>query len=303
MSHNGQRYSDVKGHQDRGPREFQSRHVDKDGEIMNFASSNVISTNPMNTIKNVAAMMSENDVRRLPVIDAGTDRLQGLAAAIDIMDFMSGGEKYNILLKDYDGNFLKAINSRIDKIMGPASHVNKKASVEDALTLMLEARKSCIPIVEDEESLKVTAVTTERDLLPHSKDFGVTVSEVMKSHPLTSSLGMMIGDVAKIMVRNRLRRLPVIQEDTVIGVVTVFDILDFIKEGHFTGIKVTDNLATRVDEVMEKKVVSVHPENDLSQVSQQILETGYGGFPVTVEGRLEGIITTTDVLRWVYRES
>ncbi|MFH1404352.1 MAG: CBS domain-containing protein [Candidatus Altiarchaeota archaeon] len=297
------KHSDIKKSGDRGPREFKTHVVDSEGDLMMVASGNVIATHPMNTIKNVAELMVDNDVRRVPVLDAGTDRLIGLAAAIDIMDFLAGGEKYNIMLKDYNGNFLAAVNCPISKIMVGASYLGKKASIDDAVNIMIDKRTSCIPIVEDSDSMKVVALVTERDVMPVVDDIGVAVGDVMTSKPLTSSLGMMVSDVSKIMVRNRIRRLPVIREDHLIGVVTVFDILRMLAEGDFKGAGAEENLSTRVDEIMEKEVVTVKPEDDLSEVGRLVKETGIGGFPVAEDGVLKGIVTTTDVLRWVYRES
>ncbi len=299
----GRNRTEIKRSLDRGPREFKTHVADHEGDIMKFASHDIIATHPTNSIKNVAKLMRENDVRRVPVIDAGSKRLHGLAAAIDIMDFLAGGEKYNIIKKDYDGNFLAAINCPIDKIMSESSYVERKDSIEDIVDIMVDKRSSCIPIVEDRENQKVIGIVTERDVLPSAKEFGVTVGDVMREDPLTSSLGMMISDISKLMVRNRIRRLPVIREDHLVGVVTVFDILGFLAEGDFKGAGAEENLSIRVEDVMAENVISLKPEDDLAKVSDLVKETGFGGFPVADGDVLKGIVTTTDVLRWVYKDS
>ena len=114
---------------------------------------------------------------------------------------------------------------------------------------------------------------------------------------------MMISDVAKIMVRNRLRRLPVISEDNLVGVVTAFDVLGFLEDGDYKGVFAEENLSTRVDEIMEKEVTTVDPDEDLNKVVGMVRESGYGGFPVVKDGEIIGIITTTDVLRWIYGQN
>ena len=302
MVSNPRKYSDVKGSLDRGPREFKSRKVDREGEVMSIANRSVVSTHPANSIKNVATLMQENDFRRIPVTDAGTGRLEGMARAIDILDFLGGGEKYNIITKDYQGNFLSAINCPISKIMAKASYVEDTVSVEDVVKIMLERRTSLIPIISDPEEPIVKAIVSERDILPKVRDFGVDVSSVMQTKVITATDGMMLSDVAKIMVRNSLRRLPVIKEDTVVGVVTVFDALGYLSRGEYKGVYAEENLSTRVNEIMEEKVVSVKPTDDLGVVVKLVTETNLGGFPVIDDSRLEGIVTTTDVIRHAYKK-
>jgi len=302
MANNPRTFSDAKGSRDRGPREFKSHRQESEGSIMKVASTSVIATHPTNSIKNVAALMSENDVRRLPVIDAGTQRLEGLVAAIDILDFLGGGDKYNIIEKDYQGNFLAAINSPVNKIMRPALFIERKSSVEDAAEIMSGKRTSCIPVVDDGRGMTVIGLVTERDILPKADDFGVKVKDVMRKDVIASSRGMMISDVAKVMVRSGLRRLPVVEDDKLVGIVTVLDVLGFLGRGSFKGVDADENMSTRVDEVMERNVITVKPGDDLGLVCKLVHETGYGGFPVSDGGRLSGIVTTTDVLKWVYGE-
>jgi len=271
---------------------------------MKLASDKVVSIQPSNTIKNAATLMRDNDVRRLPVIASGTKRLMGLATAIDILDFMGGGEKYNIIGKDYGGNFLSAINSPISKIMRESQYLEKTASVDDAVAIMLDRHSSCIPIVSDRKAQEVVALVSERDILPKTEDdLGVTVSKVMKRKPITLTLGTMLSDASRIMVRNQLRRLPVVSDDELVGVLTVFDILGYLEEGHFKGFNAEDNLSTRIETIMENNVITAKPDDDISSVVALIEDTGYGGFPVVKEDKMEGIITTTDILRWIYRQN
>jgi CBS domain-containing protein len=296
------RKSMTKGARGRHPKKVGSRVVEKVGGIMRAASVNVISTHSSNTIKNVAALMRDNDVRRLPVIHPGSGKLEGLVTAIDILDFLGGGPKYGIIEKDYGGNFLAAVNCPISKIMRESQYLEQTSTVEDAVDILLDKHTSCLPIVSSKEDMKVVALVTERDLLPveDEADLGITVGEVMMKDLITATPGEMMADVSKVMVRNRLRRLPVIAEDELVGVVTVFDILGYLEKGNYKGIDAEKNLSTRVEEIMEKDVVSVAPEDDLGVLVKLVKESGYGGFPVVKGGKLEGIVTTTDLLRRVY---
>jgi CBS domain-containing protein len=300
MSRNLNHYSDMKGGMDRGPKKHESHIAVRAGDVMKVASTEVISTHPSNSIKNTAALMRDHDVRRLPVIHAGSGKLEGLVTAVDILDFLGGGPKYNILMKDYGGNFLSAVNCPISKIMRPAQWLKKSASVEDAVKIILERHSSCIPVVDDEERMDVVGLVTERDILPAPGELGVAVAKVMNRRPIAASPGMMMADVSKVMVRNQIRRLPVIAEGRLAGVVTAFDVLGYLGDGDYKGVDAEENLSTRVEEIMESNVLTVAPEDDLGKVVEIVRDTGYGGFPVTKGDIVVGIVTTTDVLWWVH---
>lgn len=75
MTGSAKKYSDIKGSRDRGPKEFKSHVVSKQGDIMAVAERNVITVPPTTTIKKVASLMKENDFRRFPIVDPGTKRL------------------------------------------------------------------------------------------------------------------------------------------------------------------------------------------------------------------------------------
>jgi len=294
----------TKGVTGEGPRDHKSRLAQRTGEILKIASKEVISTHPSTTIKKTAGLMRDNDVRRLPVIHPGTKKLEGMITAIDIIDFLGGGEKYRIIERDFNGNFLSAVNSAIAKIMRPSQYLEQKASVEEVVDIMLDKKTSCIPVVAGRKDMQVVALVTERDILPKDDPdgLGVTVGEIMKKELITASLGMMLSDVSKIMVRNQIRRLPVIREDRLVGVVTSLDVLGYLEKGDFKGVGAEENLSTRVEEIMAENVVFLAPQEDLGEVVKLVRETGYGGFPVVEDDKVQGIITTTDVLRWVYRQ-
>lgn len=284
---------------DRGPKKTESHIPERPSEILGMASHDVISLSPSMTIKQAAAMMQEHDVRRLPVIDAGSRRLKGMITAIDILDFMGGGPKYNIILQDHGGNFLKAVNSGVSKIMRQSLYLEPWDRPEKAARLMVEKRSSCLPVIESEEEPVVVGIITEHDILPKSGEYGVKVSTIMNPKPITATRGMMLSDVAKVMVRNQVRRLPVISEDKLVGMVTVFDILKYLESGEYKGVFAEENLSTRVGEIMEPRVIKVSPDDDAADITRLIMETGRGGFPVALEDELLGIVTATDILRWV----
>ena len=92
---------------------------------------------------------------------------------------------------------------------------------------------------------------------------------------------------------------PVVEDHHLIGIVTKFD---FLKNFVFTPSTVFphyDDLMKRtVEEIMIKKVCTVHSSTPLTRVLQLMVETRDKSFPVTDEkDRLLGIVSRGDIVR------
>ncbi|NLA99593.1 MAG: CBS domain-containing protein [Methanomicrobiales archaeon] len=77
-------------------------------------------------------------------------------------------------------------------------------------------------VTEEDINCKIVA----KDLKPSS----VHVSEIMSTPLITIGAEKLVGDAAAMMVKHRVRRLPVVEDQTVIGIVTVRDILTVAAE-------------------------------------------------------------------------
>jgi len=101
-----------------------------------------------------------------------------------------------------------------------------KTTVARAAKIMSERGVGSIIIVK---SKKPVGILTERDLLmkvvaTDMRASKVLVSKVMSSPVLTIGPEADVADAARTMVRNKIRRLPVIDRGRLIGIVTASDI-------------------------------------------------------------------------------
>jgi acetoin utilization protein AcuB len=83
------------------------------------------------------------------------------------------------------------------------------------------------------------------------------------------------------------RRLPVVQNGRLIGIVTDRDLRQHT--GHFEH--------TRVTAAMTDELITAVPDMRLDEAADLMVKHKVGGLPVTDGGNLVGIITTTDLLR------
>ncbi len=279
---------------------FESKKAErKDGEIMSIGKEpiTVYATTPV--IK-VANMMIENDCRRIPIVDAGTKVILGVAKAVDIVDFLGGGEKYNIILNNFNGNFLSAINSPIAKIASQNfMTLTNYDSIKDAVNIMIEKHTSLIPVTDEDG--KILKVVTEKDVFPTLKKSGVKAGDIMQKAVTTVTPKTTIKDLARIIVNTKKRRIPVVSDGKLVGIISVIDVLKFLKEGEFKSVMSEDVLSETVDKIMKQPNV-VFPDTDLDSIVTKMKEMNFGGFPVVEDSKLVGIITTTDVIKAFYRK-
>ena len=297
-----------------GAVERETKVHDKEGDIMAIASRDVISIPPTKPIKDTAKVMMEHEFRRLPITDPGSGKLLGIVTVMDILDFFGGGKKFNIIEKKYEDNFLAAINEPIKEIMTrDLITLSNKASIGETIKTMLDNQLGAIPLVDADG--KLAGIVTERDIALSlagmaGKDI---VQDYMSPKVFTTTPGTPVGDACKIMVRNGLRRIPVVGGEAdiskaakkLLGIITSTDVIRFLnaKElfDNLNSNLATDVLKTTITDIMVKDPVTVEPNMTIGELCELFSEKNIGGVPVVKDDKVMGIITERDILNAVKR--
>src|SRR5262245_15265407 len=109
----------------------------------------------------------------------------------------------------------------------------------------------------------------------------------MTLNPVILSSRATLAAAKALMDAGRFRRLPVVDDGRLVGILTERDIREH------TG--ALDR--TRVDAAMRTEVVTVTPGDSVEKAARLMLEHKIGGLTVTFEGKLAGIVTMTDIVR------
>ena len=126
------------------------------------------------------------------------------------------------------------------------------------------------------------------------------VKDWMTSPPLIISSDVTLPEAHKIMTDSKVRRLPIVDNNTLVGIIARSDVLEAepsdaislsIYELNYLIAKLT------VQEIMTKDVVTVKPDTKLYEVASIMLEQKIGGLPVMDEEEMVGIITESDLFR------
>ncbi len=117
------------------------------------------------------------------------------------------------------------------------------------------------------------------------------VAEIMTKKPVTIPIGATITSVAKQMQKFRVGHILVMEDDALVGIITVDDI---VRKGIANGLP---SNTTKVDELMTRNIVSISPEADIRELMELFAESDVRQVPVLEGIELVGFVTTKDVLR------
>ena len=111
--------------------------------------------------------------------------------------------------------------------------------------------------------------------------------------------GMRCRDALKFFQEENLRRAPVMRGERLIGMVGLSDLLRILP-GSVSEQDSSSGLANErsvVAQVMATELVTLDPEEHLEDAAQKMIEHRIGAIPVLHQGRLEGLLTESDIFR------
>ena len=276
----------------------------REGEIMTIAKSPVITMATTTPVYDGIRIMVKEGFRRIPIVDPGTKRLRGIVTASDIVNYLGGGEKFQIIQQQHAGNFFKAINEPVRHIMTTeVVSAYTSAKISDAIDIMVKHKVGGLPVVDEEN--RVWAIVTERDIITIFSGMisGAKVADLMSKKVVAATPKTSILEAEKRMIKNGFRRLPIISEGKLVGIVTVMDILRFFGSGkvfqHLQSRTIDQVLQTPVIETAVKDVVTVDRNIDVGEAAQLMWEKGIGALPVLENEKLIGIITERDFFKLI----
>lgn len=131
----------------------------------------------------------------------------------------------------------------------------------------------------------------------------VLVKDWMSTTPFTVEHDANIMDTFRLMKNNKIRRLPVMKDTRLIGIVTLGDIRE-ARPSNASALSVWENnfllMKLLVREVMTYNPVSVGPDDSVQHAAQLMMDRKIGGLPVVNDaGNLVGILTESDIFRMV----
>ena len=128
------------------------------------------------------------------------------------------------------------------------------------------------------------------------------VREIMMGSPVTLKPQDTLDLANDVISLGRIRHIPVVEDGRLVGLLSDRDLIGAAATAIF-GLKPKSKSALLksflIKDVMKKRVITVTPETPIKDAARLMKEKKIGCVPVVNEGALVGLLTTTDILRYV----
>ncbi len=130
------------------------------------------------------------------------------------------------------------------------------------------------------------------------------IRDVMTRNPITVESETLVLDAQRVMKENNIRRIPVVDKGKLVGIVTKHDLLE-ASPSPATSLSVFELnyllAKMKVKEIMKKNPLTLGPDTPFEEALRLGQEKKIGSFPVVENGKLVGITTESDIIRFVTR--
>ncbi len=131
-------------------------------------------------------------------------------------------------------------------------------------------------------------VITERTAVRATANIEKTKAAKLAVKAPTVNVGDSLAEAARLMLENNLKALPVEEGGSIIGTISIDDIVRALGDSFFSKFKVRD--------LMTREPITISPDATVGQAIVKMRENGISRLPVVDGGRLVGILTIHDVI-------
>jgi CBS domain-containing protein len=155
---------------------------------------------------------------------------------------------------------------------------------DDVLKILKRTGISGVPVIKNK---KIVGIITRKDLLrkPEETQLGL----LMTSKPIVIEPDMDIREAAGMLVSRRIRRLPVVEDGHLIGLLSVADVVTALAH-----LKIKEEIKDKYT----SKTFALWEETPLPVVGRVMEISGVDAIPILdAENKLQGIISERDLIR------
>jgi len=108
--------------------------------------------------------------------------------------------------------------------------IQPEASAQQAAQLLYQKRISGAPVVNAQGQL--IGMITEADIISKVNREGLRVADIMTHELIVVTEETPVGEIAQLLTERKIKRVPVVRDGKLVGIVSRADIVHAVAEGH-----------------------------------------------------------------------
>ena len=155
---------------------------------------------------------------------------------------------------------------------------------DDVLKILKRTGISGVPVLKEKT---LVGIITRKDLLRKAEE--TQLGLLMTADPITIEADATISDAARVMIRNNIRRLPVVEDDALIGLISVADLIAAIAQM---------KIRVEIKDLYTSQTFALWEDTPLPLVGRIMEISGFEAIPILdADSKLQGIISEGDLIR------
>lgn len=130
------------------------------------------------------------------------------------------------------------------------------------------------------------------------------VSKIMTSDVISVNVTQSIKEVSDLIEAHNIRHIPVVSGDKIVGLISSTDIekISFVNtaEGEELTTAMFDYLT--IEQVMSKQLTTLQQDDFIFDAAKIISENHFNALPVLADNKLVGIVTSTDLIKYLLEQ-
>ncbi len=282
-----------------GKPNFRDRVYAKGPELGPLMRRDIPPINTSATVLRTCELMSAYNTRLIAVTSGGGE-VVGVLTSMDVIDYLGGGSRHNLVRVSGLESVHEVLNVNIGRVMNENPlYIDINTPLHRVLELMVSRCLGAVPITRENV---YAGILTELEIMKYlsMKHVGVPAGRVMSREVFSIPSNASLEDAMKMMISLGVRRLPVIDNTLLKGMITWKDIVDLIGTHRVYSMLryglLSEFKSLKIPEVMSTDVTVIDPQTDLGKVASMIARTATSSLLVVEEGVITGIITERDVI-------
>jgi len=128
-----------------------------------------------------------------------------------------------------------------------------------------------------------------------------SISKIMSTDLVTLQMNDGLAKAEQLFRENHLRHIPVVKGDKIEGIISQTDLMriSFVDNYDLEKVDTTIYDMLSLEQVMVRNPICITSDNTVKEVAEQLISKEFHALPVVDNDKLVGIVTSTDIMKYL----